>query len=95
MPDDRGLFTTNASVESTIDGTKSPFVTLFAAGTWGGGTVKLQAAFYSNVETLTWVDVPLASLTADGCLSVAVNAHALRVNCSGGTAHSITWALIG
>lgn len=95
MADNRGTFTTNTSVNCTVTGQSSPFVTLLAAGTWGGATLKLQAGFYSDAGTLEWVDVPSGSLTADGTVSVAIAAHAIRVNCASGTAHSIKWAVLG
>lgn len=94
MPD-RGTFTTNTSVEADTTGDASPFITLMAAGTWGGATVKLQAGFFDDAGVLQWVDITDAALTANGCLSVAIQAHKLRVNCASGTAHNIKWAVVG
>ena len=39
---------------------------LIAAATWGGGTVKLQAL---SIDGSTYIDVPNASLTANGFLA--------------------------
>ena len=37
-----------------------------ASATWGGGAVKLQAL---SLDGATWIDVPNASLTANGFLT--------------------------
>jgi len=94
MPD-RGTFITNTTVETDTTGDQSPFVTLLASGTWGGATLKLQAGFVGAAEVTQWVDITGASLAANGCVSVAIQAHKLRVNCAGGTAHDIKWAVVG
>lgn len=92
---DRGTFTTNTTTEVDTTGDASPFVTLLAAGTFGGATVKLQAGFHGAAEVTQWVDITGASLTAAGCVSVAVQAHKLRVSCAGGAGHDIKWAVVG
>lgn len=95
MPD-RGRLTTNTTTDAgAAQGGSAgvPYVTLFGSGTWGGGTLKLQAGFDSQGGML-WVDVPEASLTANGCVTVAISAMDLRVSLAGATAPSLDWAVV-
>tara|TARA_R110000868_G_scaffold24342_2_gene96277 strand:+ start:5591 stop:5881 length:291 start_codon:yes stop_codon:yes gene_type:complete len=39
---------------------------IVGSASWGGGTVKLQAL---SLDGATWIDIPNASLTANGFLS--------------------------
>lgn len=95
MPD-RGRFTADGTQQTSAEGAGAgtPYATLLAKGTWGGGTLKVEAGFYGQADALLWVDVTDSFLTADGCVTFAINAHALRVTLSGSTAPSLDWALV-
>ncbi len=55
-----------------------------ANATWGGGTVKLQAL---SIDGTTWIDVPNASLTANGFYSpLYLPAGQYRINVATATA---------
>lgn len=88
LPFTGNLLADNAGI--LVDGRPSGKLNLnpvFAAwGTWGGGTIKLQAGFYApdNV-TLTWIDITGVSLTANGYVVVPIRAPAYRVVLSGST----------
>lgn len=61
--------------------------TFFVTGTFGGGTCVLQA---SRDQGTTWVNVPNASLTANGYANFQINAPViLRVTLSGATSPSL------
>lgn len=53
--------------------------TLFASGTFGGSTVKVQV-----YDGAVWIDVSGASLTAAGHKDVDIDAYAVRVDMSAG-----------
>lgn len=79
-----------------IDGRPSGKLNLnpvFAAwGTFGGGTIKLQAGFYApdNV-TITWMDITGVTLAANGYVSVPVRTPAYRIVLSGATAPNLNY----
>lgn len=66
---------------------------LAAWGTWGGGTLKMQAGFYApdNV-TVQWLDITGVSLTANGYIAVPIRAPIYQLVFSGATAPNINWA---
>jgi hypothetical protein len=85
--------TISANGNTDIGGSGNSQLVGFAAkGTWGSGTLKLQAGYVMSGVT-EYFDVTDASMTADGAFSVAVNADAFRLVLSGATAPSIKWVL--
>lgn len=67
-------------------------VTLFGSGTFGGGTLALEA----TPDGATWVPVQGASLTAAGAVSARVVARQVRAALSGATAPNLNaWAGFG
>jgi hypothetical protein len=54
-----------------------------AEATWGGGTVKLQ---FKTKNSTTYVDVPSASLTANGMVSFELPAGQIKANIATATA---------
>lgn len=68
---------------------------VYAKGTWGGGTLKLQAS-PSDSSTTDWQDVPSISFTADGVKTVSgYYARRLRWVLTGSTAPSLTATIVG
>jgi hypothetical protein len=94
---DRGRLTTNTSVETELEGggAGTPYVTLLAKGTWGGGTLSVEAGFWADASSsYLWVPITDVQLTADGCVTFAITAYKLRVTLTGATAPSLDWALV-
>ena len=75
--------------EGSSEGHPRPRVdfSLYADGTFGGGTVKLQA---SPDGGTTWFDVPSASLTVKGVVGGTVYGQRLRLDLSGATAPTLS-----
>ena len=67
--------------------------TLGAWGTFGSGTLKLQAGFADNAGALNWIDVTGASLTAAGSANFSVRCDQLRLVLSGATSPNIGYWL--
>lgn len=72
--------TENANSQSG-SGKVGNFTTLYAKGTWGGGTIKVQI----SPDGSNWFDVTDANLTADGFANIQVKAPYMRVDLSGAT----------
>src|SRR5689334_21372188 len=64
-------------------------LTVYAFGTFGGGTVKLQA----SPDGTNWIDVPSVSFTAAGMINVDLGAYQVRAVLSGATAPSVSLVL--
>lgn len=77
----------NSSVVDVDENKILDLVAFAAKGTWGSGTIKLQAQLPDNS---TWFDVPSATRTSDGYY-VATNVYAskLRLNLAGATSPSL------
>jgi hypothetical protein len=75
------LLSNASATGSTMEwmGGKGIFI---AEATWGGGTVKLQAQSPNG----TWIDVPSASLTANGIVAFDLPRGQLRGNVTTATA---------
>ena len=66
-------------------------VTLYGEGTWGSGTMALQA---SPDDGATWVNV--TTLTANGASHVQVVSHVLRLRLTGSTGATLDgWIAVG
>lgn len=69
---------------------KAGLFTIYASGTFGGGTLKVQA----SPDGSAWFDVPngggTLQLTSAGIMTVAIAADALRVVLSGATSPSLS-----
>jgi hypothetical protein len=87
-----GTLVANATVETDLDGVGSgqPFSTLAATGTWGGGTLAVEAGFWDGTA-FSWFEIPDAKLTANGVVSFAAAADRLRVKLTGATAPNLKW----
>lgn len=59
-------------------------VTLYAAGTWGGGTLTLQVGFTGTTGAVTWITVAGVSLTANGMASFDHRFDQIRAVLAGG-----------
>lgn len=65
---------------------------LAAFGTWGGGTLKMQAGFYQpDGVTINWADITGVSLTANGYVAVPIRAPVHRLVLSGATSPNLNW----
>jgi hypothetical protein len=81
--------TTNTDSETVAIGSygqrKYDIFTIYAWGTWGGATMKLQI----SLDQSQWFDVSGASFTDDGALNVQFRAPYARMNISGGSGASL------
>ena len=77
--------TTGTVLQGARSGDRSvrPF-TLYAAGTWGGGTLTLQVGFTNLVGVVTWIPVAGVSLTANGMASFDHRFEQIRAVLAGG-----------
>lgn len=64
-------------------------MTLYAAGSFGGGTLTLQAGYTNLLGTLTWITIAGISLTASGMASFDHRLDNLRVVLAGATTPDI------
>jgi len=82
--------TTQAIDVPHIDFLHPAIFSLYIFGTFGGATVQLQASY----DGVNYVNVPGASTSTATVLTVTINAVKMRCVVSGGTAASITAALM-
>lgn len=84
-------FTGNTTQEVGLQGGRGNqgYNTLAAVGTWGAGTLKVQAGFTDNTGAMNWIDIPGAELTADGMVSFAVACDSMRLVMTGAAAPSV------
>lgn len=72
----------NGGSTAPVEGVAAGSYLLAITATWNGATIKLQTL---GPDAATWLDVPSASLTANGAIGVAVGANAtLRLTATGG-----------
>lgn len=93
---DRGTFTTNTSVALTPLGKADPdkWYTLYADGTWGGGTLVIQIT-PDATDSTRYRDIPGTTLTANGGpINFQAKGEALQIKFSGGTGHSVKWDVL-
>lgn len=78
-----------------ISGKPSPRSSLpstFATfGTFGGGTIKLQAGFVDSNNVTQWQDIPDTSMTAAGVVNIAMKANFFRIVLSGSGGANLGW----
>ena len=65
--------------------------TVFYTGTFGSGTVKLQA---SPDDGTTWVDIPNSSATAATVLNMEIRTTKIRANLAGSSGASLSVYII-
>jgi len=88
-----GTLTANGDTEPIQNTAKDNTGTLFVSGTFGTGTVKLQAS--PDAETWFDVDTPAAvSFTAAGYKNFEIKAGYFRLNLSGATSPNIDYWLV-
>jgi opacity protein-like surface antigen len=87
-----GTMTTNETDVITAKGydTTRAITTLYVTGTWGGGTLTVEA----SPNGTTWVTVPNISWTADTIANVEFRWVALRITLAGATNPNLTWQLL-
>jgi hypothetical protein len=83
--------TTGLIIQGKPSGRSSLPSTFAAFGTFGSGTIKLQAGFVNSQGVTTWLDIPNASFTANGAVNIAMKANFFRVVLSGSSGASIDW----
>jgi hypothetical protein len=67
------------SVPSVPSGYVTSFPGTFAAwGTFGSGTIKLQAGYVDGAGTVNWIDITNASFTAAGAVNVTPGSRPSR-----------------
>ncbi len=91
----KGTLTTNSSTSITLlAGYDKTFHmnTLYLAGTFGGGTVTLEA---SPDGGTTWVVVDGSAWTSAVVANIEFRWTALRLTLTGATSPSITWWMVG
>lgn len=84
-------FTSNTSVEVDVQGGRGNqgYNTLAASGTFGGGTLKVQAGFTDSTGAVQWIDIAGATLAAPGMISFAVACDRMKLVLSGATAPNL------
>lgn len=83
--------TANGTVNVTPpSGGKNAFPGTFAAfGTFGGGTIALNAGFYDKNHVLQLVPITGGSLTAAGAINISVRCDVLQIALTGATAPNL------
>ena len=82
------------SVPSVPSGYVTSFPGTFAAwGTFGSGTIKLQAGYVDGAGTVNWIDITNASFTAAGAVSVSLRCDKMQIVLSGATSPNIGYWL--
>lgn len=70
---------------------RSSLPTTFAAfGTFGGGSLQLQAGFMDANNVMQWINVG-AAVTATGAVNVAMRANQFRLVLTGATTPNLGW----
>lgn len=71
---------------------RSSLPSTFAAwGTFGSGTIKLQAGFVDANNVTQWQDIPNTSFTTAGMVNISMKANYFRVVLSGATSPNLGW----
>lgn len=95
MSIDTGTFTSNTTAalpNTKPNNQKRPgaFSTLFASGTWGSGTLKVQV---QDAVSGVWHDLTDINLTDDGAINFQSNGSAFRLDFSGGSSQDVDWSV--
>jgi hypothetical protein len=89
-----GYFTANnpGLIISGVPSGRSSLPSTFAVwGTFGGGTIAMQAGFVDNLGVTQWQAIPNASFTAAGAINIAMRANYFRLVLTGATAPNLGW----
>lgn len=90
-----GVLTADGEViiEQNISGRNVLPGTFAAWGTFGSGTVKVQAGFVGSDGVTNWIDITGASLSAAGYKTWQIKANYLKIVLTGSSSPSIKWWL--
>ena len=83
--------TTGLQISGKPSGRSSLPATFAVFGTFGGGTIKLQAGFVDSLGVTQWMDIPDTSFTAAGAVNVAMKANYFRIVLSGSSGANLGW----
>ena len=79
----------NYNISGKPSGRSSLPCTFATWGTFGSGTIKMQAGFVDSLGVTNWQDIPDTSFTAAGAVNIAMKANYFRVVLSGSSAANL------
>lgn len=79
--------TTSAELQVGAQSHPGGFNTLYASGTFGGGTLTIQA----SPNGTDWFSIPSGTLSAAGVLNFTVRAGKVRLVVVGGSGWNLDW----